>query len=332
MTSPSVDKKHKKKKHKKERRQKESEEENVVVDVVDRDNSDEAKEKSDNIAAPVVAADKEPIEAEDEEDEPGNETGKKKRKRKRKRKTASAATEDDGEGDNTADSTVSPQDAVSNTVFVEGIPFDATRDDLEGFFLSKLKADDIVEMRLPTWQDTGRLRGFGHVRFASTDAYQKALALSGQHLGKRYLTIQPAKEIAGTGGSGARSNSTLSLEPPEGCHTLFVNNLPYSATAQEIADAFNRLVSASKMQVPLQESSVRIARNSVTRQSKGFAYVDFDSMDDLKRVAKATAQKPVLVGGRQLRLDYDTGRIKGSYRTESGRLWTKEQKEQDKQR
>ncbi|KAG7365772.1 RNA-binding region RNP-1 containing protein [Nitzschia inconspicua] len=303
---------------------------------MDRDNSDEEKEKTDHIAAPGVAADEEPIEAEEEgEDEPGNETGKKKRKRKRKRKTAAAESEADGEGDNTAEttnSTVSPQDAVSNTIFVEGIPFDATRDDLEGFFLSKLKADDIVEMRLPTWQDTGRLRGFGHVRFASTDAYQKALALSGQHLGNRYLTIQPAKEIAGTSGSGARSNNTLSLEPPEGCHTLFVNNLPYSATAQEIADAFNRLVSTSKMQVPLQESSVRIARNSVTRQSKGFAYVDFDSMDVLKRVAKATAQKPLLVGGRQLRLDYDTGRIKGSYRTESGRLWTKEQKEQDKQR
>ena len=107
--------------------------------------------------------------------------------------------------------------------------------------------------------------------------------------------------------------------PPTDCHTLFVNNLPYRAAEDEIAAAFESFGAT------ISEDGVRIARNSVTRQSKGFCYIDFETPKDAQRVMKST--KNVVVGGRILRLDYDTGRMKGSYRAESGRLWTKESKE-----
>jgi hypothetical protein len=57
-----------------------------------------------------------------------------------------------------------------------------------------------------------------------------------------------------------------------------------------------------------------------------------DTVKDLEAIVKASQQRPILVVGRAVRLDYDTnGRIKGSFRTDSGRLWTKEQTEKKRQ-
>ncbi|KAL3897200.1 MAG: hypothetical protein SGARI_006976, partial [Bacillariaceae sp.] len=207
-----------------------------------------------------------------------------------------------------------------------GIPFDATVEDVKQFFARELpSAEGILELRLPTWQDTGRLRGFGHVRLSGMDAYEKALACNGKYMGKRYLNVQPSKESGS--GSGSRS-APLSLPVPDGCLTLFVNNLPYGASEVEIAAAFSKRLSTS---TTLTEEHVRIARNSVTRQSKGFCYVDFDTVKDIESVVKASLQRPIAVGGRAVRLDYDTGRVKGSFRTDSGRLYAKEQTEKKQQ-
>eukprot|EP00934_Nitzschia_sp_Nitz4_P000744 Nitzschia sp. Nitz4//scaffold5_size260463//86691//87548//NITZ4_000969-RA/size260463-processed-gene-0.122-mRNA-1//-1//CDS//3329555301//744//frame0 len=252
----------------------------------------------------------------DENDEEGATGGKRKRKRKRKKKAAETQ-EEETEPEGAAQS----QDSVECTVFVEGIPFDATSDKLKEFFASNGDINDIIEMRLPTWQDSGRLRGFGHVLFGSKASYDKALTLSGTYLGKRFLTIQPANSPKG-GNRPARPSS--SDPPPKDCKTLFVNNLPYGATEEEIASAFEKVGGT------VAADGVRIARNSVTRQSKGFCYVEFETPKDAQKVVKSTAD--IKVGGRVLRLDYDTGRMKGSYRAESGRLWTKESRENKRAR
>jgi nucleolin len=213
-------------------------------------------------------------------------------------------------------------DVATNTVFVEGIPFTASRDDVQQFFCQRLQLNDIVEMRLPTFQYTGRLRGFGHIQLVSSAAYHVALSMSGQHLGSRYLTIQPTKEL------DVAKNSSVSLPfpPPKGCRTLFVHNLPYDATESDISTVFDQVSPTNGI---ITEEHVRIVRNSVTRQSKGFAYVDFDSTDQLKTFVQSITtgqQQSLVVGGRTVRLDYDTGRIKGSFRADSGRLWTKEKR------
>ncbi|KAL3905235.1 MAG: hypothetical protein SGILL_009758, partial [Bacillariaceae sp.] len=256
---------------------------------------------------------------EDADAEAGGEGTKRKRKRKRKRKAGAAEDEDDVPAAATEQTT----DLSTHTVFVEGIPFDASAEDVKHFFSQSLQDKDLLEMRLPTWQDTGRLRGFGHVRLAGKEAYDKALALHRQYMGKRYLSVQPAKD---SGAASANHSKPLTLPPPEGCLTLFVNNLPYGAAETEIAAAFTKRIPGN-----LNEEHVRIARNSVTRQSKGFCYVDFDTVKDLEAVVKASQQRPIVVSGRAVRLDYDTGRIKGSYRSDSGRLWTKEQTEKKQQ-
>ena len=132
-------------------------------------------------------------------------------------------------------------------------------------------------MRLPKWQDTGRLRGFGHIVFSSQKSRQKALTdLDGKHLGSRYLTIRPPNDpkpgttmgtvaaAANAGGEGAVPAPVV-RDQPDGCHTVFIRNLPYDATEDDIKETFR---SCGK----IVEGGVRLARNYSTRESKGFGY------------------------------------------------------------
>ena len=271
-------------------------------------------------------------EIDDEQQKPEGSKRKRKRKRKKKSKDESEqVTEAENEEQEEEDETVQ-QNSVDCTVYVEGIPFDARPDDVKEFFESNGQITDILELRLPTWQDSGRLRGYGHIHFASQTSYDKALTLSGKHMGKRYLTIQPCNTPKGFGGGGYDQGGRSSVPnepPPDNCRTLFVNNLPYAAIEEDIMKVFAKLSGGVD-----NIEGVRIARNSVNRQSKGFCYVDFVSSDDCHRVVKKAASKPgkrIIVGGRPVRIDYDTGRMKGSFRSETGRLYTKEAKEQQQQ-
>ena len=249
-------------------------------------------------------------------------------KRKRKRKRKSKAIETPTDESRSKPPSLLKDTTVENTVYVEGIPFESNADAVQQFLVDKgsIPEADILELRLPTWQDTGRLRGYGHVTFATLQSKDKALALSGEYFtnSKRYLTIQPAK--APKSGSSSKTYQDVDpfAPPPKDCKTIFVHNLPYQATEDEIAQVFSNYGSI----VPDATSGVRIARHSgLNRQSKGFCYIDYDTPEQAQAAVKACASQTIHVGGRLVRVDYDTGRMKGSFKTSSGRLWTKEKKE-----
>ena len=235
---------------------------------------------------------------------------KKKRKRKRKRRKKNPEDDDDDEDpkDSAIETVEQPLDPrvaeCDRTVFVEGIPYTATPDDVRGFF-AEHKLHDITDCRLPVWQDTGRLRGYGHVVFASIESQQTAVSeLSGRYLQNRYLTIQAARRPRDP------SSNEVHSEPSK---TILLNNLSYDATEEDIQavlEQYGTIVSGG----------VRVVRNSVTHQSKGFCYVEFEDV----AAAKAAMQNRIVIIGRPCRMDYDHGRMKGSFRTATGRLWQKE--------
>jgi nucleolin len=275
---------------------------------------EKAREEEEAHQDDAVDQDADQAEQGDGEEAPA-EGGKRKRKRKRKKKVQETEKTKENEQSERLD-----LDPVECTVYVEGIPFDSKPDQVREFFVSN-DVSEVLELRLPTWQDSGRLRGYGHVLFGSKKSYEKALALSGKHLGKRYLTIEPANTPKNGGSQSSVPDSDE--PPPKDCQTLFVTNLPYGATEEEISNVFEK-------HGEIAEDGVRIARNSVTRQSKGFCYIDFCSPKDAQNVVQAATKKNLSVTGRVVRLDYDTGRMKGSYRAESGRLWAKETKDKEK--
>jgi nucleolin len=254
---------------------------------------------------------KQPTEdAEEDDDAPA--AGKRKRKRKRKNKAAEEVTD---EIKNTPSTLL--RDQVDHTVYVEGIPFESNADQLKEFFVSH-GIQDVLELRLPTWQDSGRLRGYGHVAFESEESKDKAVSLSGEFLKKRYLKIEPAK--APKAPNTQRFDNDPFAPPPKDCKTIYVHNLPYQATEEDISKVFETFGI-------IVDGGVRIARNSVNRQSKGFAYVDYAAPEEAQKAVQSCASTNAHVGGRLVRVDYDTGRMKGSFKTGTGQLWTKEVKE-----
>ncbi|KAL7465336.1 hypothetical protein ACHAXS_007427, partial [Conticribra weissflogii] len=245
------------------------------------------------------------------------------KKRKRKRKRNKRSTEDASGGiavkDSVSGSDVAKQASTEYTVFIEGLPFTSTEDDIRSFFDAH-GCHDILQMRLPKWQDSGRLRGFGHVVFNSVESKNRALSdnVNGMKLGGRYIAIKEANAPrpgttagAGLGAGGVR-------EQPENCKKVFVKNLPYQATEEDIYESF-------RVCGKIIDDGVRVVRNNQNGQSKGFAYVEYKTMEGaLAAVQKAAKPFGMSVLGRPVFVDYDEGHVKGSFRGRDGKLWTKE--------
>lgn len=102
-------------------------------------------------------------------------------------------------------------------VFASGLPYTASEDDIKKFFSG---CGDIVEIRAPRYQDTGRLRGYAHVDFATKAGQQEALKKDGRYLNDRFITVEGAKE---PGHSAA--GKTAVARPPT-CTTVRSNSNP----------------------------------------------------------------------------------------------------------
>lgn len=348
LTNDAIDEKTEKKVKKKKRKRTS----NSKRDGIDEDNGDDKKVKNDNNGieldetknvhlvddekevTAVIETNKDiHSDADDDDDNDDDPTTKSKRKRKRKRKSKSESANDATSSSSKpifAEAHDSKVASLDRTVYVEGLPFDATESDVRDWFATRIKADDddndVEELRLATWHDTGRLRGYGHVVF--TKSRDKALACHGETMGKRYLTIVPAKApklVPTINASSDVTTSTTGSAPPTtnsgSCRVVFVKNLPYHATEDDILQSF-------QVCGKILDGGIRIARHSNnTTQSKGFAYVEYKNPEGAQgAVEKASKPFGLSVLGRPVFVDYDDkgGRMKGSYKLVDGRLWTKQ--------
>ena len=163
------------------------------------------------------------------------------------------------------------------------------------------------------WQDSGRLRGFGHVVFDTTESRNKALEeLNGKHLKKRYLNIQLPKDRGAGGGNAGQPR-----EQPEGCRTIFVRNMPYRGIDEKDVEEVFR--SCGK----IVEGGVRLTRNYQTKELKGFGYVEFKNPEGAYSAVQRAAKGGLLLKGRPCRVDYEEGKMKGSFRNADGKNWQK---------
>lgn len=86
-----------------------------------------------------------------------------------------------------------PPAAADKTVYVEGLSYGASEEDVTRFFQDK-GCGKVLAVRMPRYQDTGRPRGYAHVDFKKADGVDRALALNGVTMMGRYLTVQRAHE------------------------------------------------------------------------------------------------------------------------------------------
>ena len=235
-------------------------------------------------------------------------SGKKKRKRKRTRKNKKKMEEEHGSGD-TIESNEHNINITSTTIYVEGISYDASEEDLESHFQSV--CNNIKEIRMPRWQDSGKPRGYAHIDFNTVEETQAALKLNGSDLLGRYLKIAVAND--------RRKINTVGPHP-KGCKTIFVKNLPYDVTEEDVKKVF-RIFGVVNY--------VRLPRWNHTGRLKGIGYVEFKREDSAEIAVKKRSD--IHVGGRPVMIDYDDGDgPKQSFKTKDGRKWNKVNKKGSK--
>lgn len=153
---------------------------------------------------------------------------------------------------------------------------------------------------------TGRSKGFGYVEFSSPAEAQAALSLSGTEIEGMAVNVdisQPRVERAprqyqSAGGSGGyqapREPRTYPKSEPS--TTVFVGNLSFQATEQDIASTFAECG-------PI--SHIRLPRYHDTGKMKGYAYLEFQDLDSATKCIKL---QDVQIAGRPVRLDYSQPR------------------------
>lgn len=191
----------------------------------------------------------------------------------------------------------------SNTVYVSGLPFECTDEEVRDFFKD---CGTIKAVRLPKWHDSGKLRGYGHVEFTSSAAAVAAMELSGQYIHDRFINVD--RPMIPRAMQGDNNQSTQPKERPPGCKTIFIKNLPYDVTEDELRQGF--MVYGPIVQI-------RLASWSHTQNLKGFGFVDFRREDSAEIAVKKTGS--ITIRDRVTIVDYEVRNAKGSFKNHGGK-------------
>jgi nucleolin len=201
-----------------------------------------------------------------------------------------------------------PGEVENLTVYLAGFPFDSNIEEIV-----REKTNGVREVRIHTWHDTGRSRGCAHVDYESRGDLEDALKhLDRMVVGSRYITAVEANSKA------------ANVAPPEkeddsrGGRKLFVKNIPYDMTENEMKDVFANFGAVK---------SVRIPQWHHTSNQKGFGYIEFEQKSFAVACVKSHRENPIKVKGRQVKIDYDQGRPKRGFKDERGRAWYKPAKD-----
>jgi len=184
-------------------------------------------------------------------------------------------------------------DSAGTSVFISGLPYQSSEADVEKFFKDCGK---IEQIKLPKFQDTGRLLGYGHVTFKSATSVEKALALSGAKIGERYIDVKMAK------GENENKSFQRKVNDDRETKTIFVKGLPYDVTEDEVGDAFRHCG-------PIE--NVRFVYNTVQKHFKGFGYIDFKEEKSTKKALEMSGKN---IKGRKIFVDLDYSTPKAGYR------------------
>jgi len=160
-------------------------------------------------------------------------------------------------------------------IFVGGLSFQASEDDLWKFFEG---CGEIESLKI--LNRDGQSRGMGFVKFITQEGVNKALALNGsQHMG-RTVRINMSSDKPTGGERAPKDNST----------TIFVGSLSYNSTEDTIRDFF---ATCGEIR------GVRIGMDAEGNM-RGFAHVEFASLDS---VDKAVGLHGSELDGRQIKVD-----------------------------
>jgi RNA recognition motif-containing protein len=171
-------------------------------------------------------------------------------------------------------------------LFVAGLPDSISEEVLKQLF--EATGGKVVNVSLPKDRTTGRPRGFGFVTLATPEEAQSARdALDGSIQAGRSISVRPfqaeppRRDAAGGprpgGPPGPRGPGGPSAQAPD--RTLYVGNLPYDATPEEVQLLINTAVEGSVVRVHLPMDA--------DGRKRGFGFVTMASAEVAKTAADA---------------------------------------------
>ncbi|XP_016649780.1 PREDICTED: uncharacterized protein LOC103332692 [Prunus mume] len=169
---------------------------------------------------------------------------------------------------------------VPTKVFVGGIPYYSTEDDIRSYFEGCGTITEVDCLRFP---ESGKFRGIAIISFKTEAAAKRALALDGAEMGELFLKIQPYK--------ATRANKVSDFAPQtvEGYNRIYVENLSWDITEDDL----KKLFSDCKI------SSIHFGTDEETGEFRGYADVNFsDSLSltlALKLDQKVVCGRPVKI-------------------------------------
>jgi nucleolin len=132
----------------------------------------------------------------------------------------------------------------SRKLFVAGLPDSVNEDILRTLF--EATGGNVVEVSLPKDRATGRPRGFGFVTLSTVEEAKSAReSLDGSFQGGKSISVRPfeadppRREAGGPLSSGPRSGPGGAGPAGAPDRTLYVGNLPYDATVEEVETLIN---------------------------------------------------------------------------------------------
>ena len=178
-------------------------------------------------------------------------------------------------------------------LFVAGLPDSISEDVLKQLF--EATGGKVVGVSLPKDRTTGRPRGFGFVTLATPQEAQAARdALdgsmqAGKSISVRPFQAEPPKRDAMGGGRPAAAWAVHGRPPRSGGstaaapdRTLYVGNLPYDATTEEVQVLINGAAADSVVRVHLPMDA--------DGRKRGFGFVTMASPEAAKAAADALRQ------------------------------------------
>ncbi|PQQ18474.1 protein gar2 [Prunus yedoensis var. nudiflora] len=169
---------------------------------------------------------------------------------------------------------------VPTKVYVGGIPYYSTEDDIRSYFESCGTITEVDCLRFP---DSGKFRGIAIISFKTEAAAKRALALDGAEMGELFLKIQPYK--------ATRANKVSDFAPQivEGYNRIYVGNLSWDITEDDLKKLFQ----------DCKISSIHFGMDKETGEFRGYAHVNFsDSLSlmlALKLDQKVVCGRPVKI-------------------------------------
>ncbi|XP_068668439.1 phragmoplastin interacting protein 1 [Aristolochia californica] len=159
-------------------------------------------------------------------------------------------------------------EAFGRKIYVGGIPYYSTEDDIRSFFDSCGTLTDVDCMKFP---ETGKFRGIAFLTFKTEAAAKRALALDGADMGGFFLKIQPYKATRTHGQS-----SDFAPEIIDGYNRIYAGNLSWDITEENLRKLFS----------DCNISSIRFGTDKTTGEFRGYAHIDFSDSVSLSMALK----------------------------------------------